>query len=71
VVSTRLPTQGLRMRGHLVRDLPGSAYDTLQLAADTERGAPFSTVHRAELPLGEVVYGSAKLSLDVRSEPLR
>jgi hypothetical protein len=71
VVSTRLPTQGLRMRGHLVRDLPGSAYDTLQLAADAGRGAPFSTVHRAELPLGEVVYGNAKLSLDVRSEPLR
>lgn len=71
VVSTRLPTQGLRMRGHVVRDLPGSAYDTLQLGADTEDGTPFSTAMRTELPMGDVVYGSARLSLDVRSEPLR
>ena len=71
VVSTKLPTQGLRMRGFIVRDLPGSAFDTLQLAADAERATPFATVTRSELPLGEVVYGSAKLSLDVRSEPLR
>jgi len=71
VVSTKLPTQGLRMRGHVVRDLPGSAYDTLQIGADAQRGLPFSTAMRTELPMGDVVYGSARLFLDVRSEPLR
>jgi hypothetical protein len=71
IVSTKLPTQGLRMRGHVVRDLPGSAYDTLRLSADAQRPIPFSTITREELPVGQVMYGNAKLSLEVRSEPLR
>jgi hypothetical protein len=71
VVSTKLPNQGLSLRGQVVRGLPGSALDSLQLAGDSSRPVPFATQLRSELPLGHVVDGSARVSLDVRPEPLR
>jgi hypothetical protein len=71
VVSTKLPSQGLRLRGHVVRGLPGSAVDMLQLAGDSARSQPFATHARAELPMDDVVVGAARVSLEVRREPLR
>lgn len=71
VVSTKLPTQGMRMRGHLVRELPGSAMDMLQLAGDSARPQIFATQERKELPMQDVVLGAARINLHVRREPLR
>jgi hypothetical protein len=71
VVSTKLPSQGMRLRGHVVRGLPGSALDMLQLAGDSARTPPFATQTRTELPMKDVVAGSARVTLEVRREPLR
>jgi hypothetical protein len=71
VVSTKLPNQGLSLRGQVVRGLPGSALDSLQLAGDSSRPVPFATQLRSELPFGQVVDGSARVSLEVRPERLR
>ncbi|MBN1655012.1 MAG: hypothetical protein JXA30_14680 [Deltaproteobacteria bacterium] len=66
VVSTRLPSPGLKLRGHVVRQLPGSAYDTLQLVNQSERVDSFATLRRKVVPIGQVVSGSARLKLKVR-----
>ncbi|HEX2675342.1 MAG TPA: hypothetical protein VHM19_01850, partial [Polyangiales bacterium] len=71
VISTKLPSSGVKLRGHVLRDLPGSALDTLSLSTDGATAPTFSTQLRRELPLGQVVAGSAKISLDVREEPLK
>lgn len=71
VMSARLPSQGVRLRGQLVRSLPGSALDTLQPVNAADRGATFPTLERTEVPLGRVVTGSVKIKLNVRREPRR
>jgi hypothetical protein len=71
VISTKLATTGVRLRGHVVRDLPGSALDTLQLSAEGGNPPRFATQLHEELPLGQVVFGSARIPLEVREEPLR
>ena len=71
VVSTKLPSQGLKFRGHVVRGLPGSALDTLQLSGDSYKSAPFPTYVRSEMPMQHLLAGSARVTLDVRREPIR
>jgi hypothetical protein len=70
VVSTKLPTQGMSLRGHVVRNLPGSMLDTLQDSGGSDSPTVFATQTRSELPLGAVVVGSARVKLEVRAEPL-
>jgi hypothetical protein len=70
VVSTRMPSRGLRFQGHVVRSLPGSALDTLQLQNDTSAGSPFTTYERQTLDIGRVLLGSARVRLRVREIPL-
>jgi hypothetical protein len=71
VVSTKLPQQGVKLRGQLVDQLPGSALDTLQPANEADKPAVFSTYERQERTGREVLTGTAKIKLNVREEPLR
>jgi hypothetical protein len=71
VVSTKLPQQGVKLRGQLVDSLPGSALDTLQPVNEADKPSLFSTYERQERPGREVLAGSAKIKLNVREEPLR
>jgi hypothetical protein len=71
VVSAKLPSQGVKLRGQIVNDLPGSALDSFQPVNEADRGSLFSTYQRTERPLGAAVTGSVKLKLNVRAEPLR
>jgi len=71
VVSTKLPSQGMSLRGHVVHNLPGSLFDTLQESGGSDKPSVFATQTRSELPLGAVVVGSARVKLEVRAEPLR
>lgn len=71
VISTKLQEQGVKLRGQLVRSLPGSALDTLQPSNEADRGALFPSYERKELPLGRAVTGSAKLKVNVRAEAIR
>lgn len=70
VVSTKLPTQGLSMRGYVARNLPGSMLDTLKDSGSSETPTIFATQTRSELPLDAIVVGSARVKLEVRAEPL-
>ncbi len=71
VASLKLPSRGLKLRGHVVQGLPGSALDMLQLEGAANRPASFVTQRRQEVALGHVVTGSAKVKLEVREEPRR
>jgi hypothetical protein len=71
VVSTKLPQQGVKLRGQLVDRLPGSALDTLQPANEADKPTVFSTYERQERTGREVLTGTAKIKLNVREEPLR
>lgn len=69
IASVRTPQRGLRFAGHVVRHLPPSALDTLQLRNDADRNRPFITYDRHEVDLGAVVGGNARVDLRVRRVP--
>lgn len=69
VVSMKMPSRGLRFRGHVVRGLPPSGLDTMQLVNDSGHGQPFVTQEREVVDVGSVVVGKAKLKLQVRKTP--
>ncbi len=71
VVSTKLPSQGLSLRGHVVHDLPGSLFDTLHATTGSDTPTAFATQARSEIPMAAVVTGSARVKLEVRPEPVR
>ncbi|HEX7476677.1 MAG TPA: hypothetical protein VF331_02620 [Polyangiales bacterium] len=71
VLSTKLPAQGVKLRGQIVRALPGSMLDTLQPTNESDKGVTFASYERKELPYGHVLTGSAKVKVNVRQEPLR
>jgi hypothetical protein len=60
--------RGMRIAGHVLRDLPGSALDALDTLHDTSRSITFLSEPYMTMPLGRIVVGSAKLGLDVRKE---
>ncbi len=66
VISLKMPTQGLRMQGHVVPDLPGSALDVLQPSNVSERSSAFVTQVRRAIDFKTALTGSAQLKLDVR-----
>lgn len=71
VVSLKMPSRGLRFRGQVVRDLPPSALDALQLTSEGGLIRPFVTYDRQVVDVGEVLSGDARLRLQVRETPRR
>jgi len=69
VISTKLPARGLKTLGQVVRSLPGSAFDALQLTNQSDSATPFTTYDRVAIPIGQVVIGSAQVKLKVRPTP--
>jgi hypothetical protein len=59
---------GVSLASHVIKNLPGSALDLLTTSRDTARSPVFVTEERTTLPMGRVMIGSAKLSLEVRKE---
>jgi len=66
LVSTKLADAALRLQGHVVTGLPASAMDALRLRNSSAPSVIHSTQRRLEVPIGKVLYGSAKLKLKVR-----
>lgn len=66
VVSLKMPTHGLRMQGHVVRDLPGFALDVLQPSNVSSHPVPIVTQVRRAIDFRTVLAGSAQLKLGVR-----
>ncbi len=69
VVTLQTSSRGLRFPGHVVRNLPPSALDSLQLTNDADRARPFITYDRHEVGLDHVVSGGARIQLTVRRTP--
>jgi len=69
VVSVKMPSRGLRLQGHVVRSLPRSALDALQLANESDPGESFTTYDRRAIDAGHVLAGAARLRLRVREIP--
>jgi len=69
VVSLKMPSRGLRFRGHVVTALPRSVLDTLTTSTNTGPSRPFVTYDRTAVPFGSALSGSATLRLSVRATP--
>ncbi len=67
-ISVQRKARGMSLSGHVVNHLPASALDTLATAHDTTRTPLFVTQQRMIVPVGQVIMGQAKLSLDIREE---
>jgi hypothetical protein len=67
-ISVQRKARGMSLSGHVVNHLPASALDTLATAHDTTRTPLFITPQRMIVPVGQVITGQAKLSLDIREE---
>jgi hypothetical protein len=68
-VTVKMPSQGLRFRGHVVASLPASALDALHPANRATTARSFVTQTRQIVDLGTVVDGSAQLEIAVREAP--
>lgn len=66
VVSVKMPGQGVTLRGRVIGNLPGSAFDALRPAASTESGEPFQNVRRIVVPVGRVILGRDRVRVRVR-----
>jgi hypothetical protein len=60
--------RGVSLASHVIKNLPSSALDLLTTSRDTARSPVFVSEERTTLPMGRVMVGSAKLSLEVRKE---
>lgn len=69
VVSTRMPSRGLRFEGRVVQNLPPSALDTMQPANQSTGPQPFVTQQRTSVDVGHVLTGGARLRVQVRRIP--
>lgn len=69
VASLKMPSRGMRFRGHVTRSLPRSALDSLARVSGTGPSRPFSTYLRTPVPVGRIVLGSTTLNLRVRDVP--
>ena len=68
IVSTKLPSSGLRMRGYVVPRLPDSVLSSLNTQSESDSSPTFSDYARTEIPGHQVLQGSAKVQLDVREQ---
>lgn len=65
VISLRSPTEGLKLRGRLIDELPPSALDTLRGGAQARDSATLQTARRSVFPVSEVVLGRKEVRLRV------
>ena len=67
VVSLKLPSQGVALRGHVVHDLPPSALAALRPALASDAPDTFATRRQEEHPFGHLVSGRASVTVRVRT----
>lgn len=60
--------RGVSVAAHVLKNLPASAVDLLSTTRDTARTPTFTTEERTLLPMGRIMTGQAKLSLEIRKE---
>ena len=60
--------RGVSVASHVLKNLPASAVDLLSTTRDTARTPTFTTEERTVLPMGRIMVGQAKLSLEIRKE---
>jgi hypothetical protein len=68
VVNVQRKGRGVSLASHVLKNLPASALDLMLPSRDTARASTFVSEERSVVPLGKVLVGQAKLSLEVRKE---
>jgi hypothetical protein len=68
VINVQRKGRGVSLASHVLKNLPSSALDLLLPSRDTARATTFVSEERTVMPLGKVLVGQAKLSLEVRKE---
>lgn len=68
VISLNSPTQGLTMRGAIIRDLPASVMDSLYTASKVEARKAFKTVQENVINTSQLIRGKQELRLRVTNE---
>lgn len=68
VINVQRKGRGVSLASHVIKNLPASALDLLLPSRDTSRATTFVSEERTVMPLGKVLVGQAKLSLEVRKE---
>ena len=66
VLSTRLPSRGVRTPGHVARAVPLSVLDAMQSTTDSDRVRAFQTHVRRAFTTDLVLSGAARVELNVR-----
>jgi hypothetical protein len=68
VVSLSTPTEGLKLRGNLLRDLPASVLDALATSSEARTEETMQTVNRQVLPTQQIVTGRKMIRVRVNPE---
>jgi hypothetical protein len=68
VVSLQVPTQGVKIRGQVIRDLPTSIIDTLNTGTQTRSEQLFQTVLREVHGTRRLVSGKKSIRIRVKNE---
>lgn len=68
LMTTTLPSHGMKMRGHLLPQLPDSMLAALHTESSSQRHTPYHHETLTEKRMDRIIYGSAKVQLDVREE---
>jgi hypothetical protein len=68
VVSLETPYEGLKMRGHVLRDLPGSVMDSLSSSTQVRGEQSFQRALRQVFRTEKVIVGRKNIRIRVRSE---
>ncbi len=68
VISLYTPTQGVKLRGRVIKDLPTSVIDALNTGTHVRKGKLFSTAVRQVYGTRRVITGKNQIRLRVRSE---
>jgi hypothetical protein len=68
VVSVYTPTQGVKLRGRVIKDLPASVIDALNTGTHIRKGKLFSTAVRQVHGTRRVITGKNQIRIRVRNE---
>lgn len=71
VLALQLPSQGVRVPGHVAHQLPGSFVNSLQTESAQGPQALFTDTKITQVPIGNVVYGETQMRLQVLDEARR
>jgi hypothetical protein len=68
VITLKTPTEGIKLQGHVIQDLPSSVIDSFTFATQVRTDAQLLTLIRQVFATERVIVGSSELRLHVKNE---